>query len=121
MRVLAIRVSAGNYASGISLWSHLIGASQLISLHLSFSACKPDNNVGTTQRGLIKVLAPPWLRGLQRYGVIFFYLRKVKCRWLAGGHYTCRPASSLRPAPGFGGSPPRSSRPLRLRDTRDPG
>lgn len=74
---LAIRASAGNYASGVSLWSHLVWASQLISLHLSFSACETDNNVGTTQCGLIEVLASPWLRGLQGYDVDF-YLRQSK-------------------------------------------
>lgn len=59
MYVLAIRVSTGNHTSGVSLSSHLTRASQLISLHLSSSACKTDNHVGTTQRGLIEVLASP--------------------------------------------------------------
>lgn len=109
MYMLAIRVSAGNYASGVSLWSHPIRASQLISLHLGFSACKADNNAGTTQRGLIEVLACPWLRGLQRYNGFFLIWGKVKCRCLTGGHYTCQTASSLHPPLGFGGSPPRTS------------
>lgn len=59
MHVLAIRVSTDNYTSGVSLSSHLIWASQLISLLLSFSACKTDNHVGTTQHGLIEELASP--------------------------------------------------------------
>lgn len=76
--VLAVRVSTGNYTSGVSLWSHLIWARELISLHLSFSACKADNNAGTTQRAWIEVLASPWLRRLKRYRGFSFYPRQSK-------------------------------------------
>lgn len=117
--VLAIRVSTGNYTSGVSPWSHLIWASQLISLHLSFSACETDNNVGTTQCGLIEVLASPWLRGLQRYDG-FLISDKVKWYCLTCGYYSHWTISSLCTTLGFGGALSRTCCLLQLWAMGDP-
>lgn len=72
-------VSTDNYTSGVFLSSHLIWASQLISLHLSFPACKTDNHVGTTQHGLIEVLASP---RPQRHRGFFIWSQVKRCFWL---------------------------------------
>lgn len=103
MHVLAIRVSTDNYTSGVFLSSHLIWASQLISLHLSFPACKTDNHVGTTQHGLIEVLASP-LATEARWSL---YLKPSKTLL----HWSLYLPSHQQPLPTLGcaGSPPWTS------------